>query len=77
MIALRASDSWPSTLRREISQGSARRRAGYLCVDEKEKSASHANDAKLNRGIVLATLSKTLSVTEWQEVRGPDSMQLR
>jgi hypothetical protein len=36
-----------------------------------------ADNAKLNRGIVLATLSRTLSVTEWQEVRGPDSMQLR
>src|SRR5580698_6050276 len=36
MSALRAPESWPSTLRREISQGIARRRAGYLCVDEKE-----------------------------------------
>jgi hypothetical protein len=36
-----------------------------------------ADDAKLNREIVLATLSEALGVTEWKEVRGPDSMQLR
>jgi hypothetical protein len=36
-----------------------------------------ADDAKLNRAIVLATLSEALGVTEWKEVRGPDSMQLR
>lgn len=36
-----------------------------------------ADDAKLNREIVLATLSEALGVTEWQEVHGPDSMQLR
>ena len=36
-----------------------------------------ADDAKLNREIVLATLSEVLGVTEWKEVRGPDSMRLR
>lgn len=32
---------------------------------------------KLNKDVVLQILSKTLGVDEWQEVRGPDSIQLR
>ena|ERR1700722_8092250 len=32
---------------------------------------------KLNKATILRVLSDALSVTEWQEVRGPDSMQLR
>jgi hypothetical protein len=36
-----------------------------------------ADDAKLNREIVLATLSEALGIMEWKEMRGPDSMQLR
>ena len=39
MSALRAPESWPSTLRHEISQGIAWRRGGNLRVDQKEKSA--------------------------------------
>jgi hypothetical protein len=34
-------------------------------------------DAKIDRSVVLSALSDTLGVTEWSEVRGPDSMQLR
>ena len=34
-------------------------------------------DAKLNKTTVVQTLSVVLGVTEWLEVRGPDSMQLR
>jgi hypothetical protein len=36
MSALRAPDSGPLTLRREISQGIARRRDGNLSVDQKK-----------------------------------------
>jgi len=36
-----------------------------------------AHDEELNKSLVLQTLSKILDVTEWSEVRGPDSMQLR
>jgi hypothetical protein len=32
---------------------------------------------KLDKGRVKAILSETLGVTEWIEVRGPDSMQVR
>jgi hypothetical protein len=35
------------------------------------------NDAKIDKSVVLTVLSDTLGVTEWSEVRGPDSMQLR
>lgn len=35
------------------------------------------NDAKIDKSVVLAVLSDTLGVTEWSEVRGPDSMRLR
>jgi len=31
----------------------------------------------LNKTAVLQILSQVLGVTEWEEVRGPDSMQLR
>jgi hypothetical protein len=33
--------------------------------------------APLNKDIVLRLLSEQLGVTEWEEVRGPDSMMLR
>jgi hypothetical protein len=33
--------------------------------------------APLNKGVVLRLLSEQLGVTEWDEVRGPDSMMLR
>jgi adenosylcobinamide amidohydrolase len=36
-----------------------------------------ANDAKLNKQVVLQTLSDVLGVTQWTEVRGPDSIMLR
>ena len=36
-----------------------------------------ADDVLLNKSVVLQTLSSILDVTEWIEVRGPDSMQLR
>jgi len=36
-----------------------------------------SDEAKLNKSVVLRTLSEVLGVTEWLEVRGPDSMQLR
>ena len=39
MGSLRAPESWPLTLRSEISQGIARRSLGNLSVDQKEKSA--------------------------------------
>jgi len=32
---------------------------------------------KLNKAVVLRVLSDALGVTEWQEVKGPDSMKLR
>ena len=32
---------------------------------------------KLNKEVVMRILSDTLGVTEWNEVRGPDSMKLR
>lgn len=32
---------------------------------------------KLNKAVVLRTLSESLGVVDWREVRGPDSMQLR
>jgi hypothetical protein len=32
---------------------------------------------RLNKGVVLAILSEALGVTQWEEVRGPDSIQLR
>lgn len=35
------------------------------------------DSAKLNKSVVLQVLSDTLNVTEWLEVRGPDSMRLR
>jgi len=35
------------------------------------------HDAKIDRSVVLTVLSDALGVTEWSEVRGPDSMQLR
>lgn len=35
------------------------------------------SDAKTDKSVVLTVLSDTLGVTEWSEVRGPDSMQLR
>jgi hypothetical protein len=44
--SLRAPESRPSTLKSEISQGIARRRVGNLSVDQKEKSARPANDAR-------------------------------
>ena len=31
----------------------------------------------LNKNVVLRILSDSLKVTEWREVRGPDSMSLR
>jgi hypothetical protein len=34
-------------------------------------------DSKINKSTVLAVLSDTLGVTEWIEVRGPDSITLR
>jgi hypothetical protein len=33
--------------------------------------------APLNKAVVLRLLSEQLGVTEWEEVRGPDSMMLR
>ena len=33
--------------------------------------------APLNKDVVLRLLSEQLHVTQWEEVRGPDSMQLR
>jgi hypothetical protein len=33
--------------------------------------------AALNKGIALRLLSEQLGVTDWEEVRDPDSMQLR
>jgi hypothetical protein len=36
-----------------------------------------ADDAKLNKQVVLQTLSDVLGVSEWSEVRGPDSIMLR
>lgn len=35
------------------------------------------SDAKIDKSVVLTVLSDTLGVTEWSEVLGPDSMQLR
>jgi hypothetical protein len=35
------------------------------------------DDTTLNKLTVIQTLSDALGVTEWLEVRGPDSMQLR
>jgi hypothetical protein len=35
------------------------------------------NDAKIDKSVILTVLSNALGVTEWSEVRGPDSMQLR
>src|SRR5688500_18251622 len=32
---------------------------------------------RLNKSVVLSVLSNTLGVTQWEEVQGPDSMQLR
>lgn len=32
---------------------------------------------KLNKQVVIQIMSEALGVTEWKEVRGPDSMQLR
>jgi hypothetical protein len=34
-------------------------------------------DSKINKSVVLNVLSHTLGVTEWIEVRGPDSIKLR
>jgi hypothetical protein len=34
-------------------------------------------DSKINKSVVLDVLSETLGVTEWIEVRGPDSIKLR
>ena len=36
-----------------------------------------ADNAKLNKEVVLETLSHTLGVTQWSEVKGPDSIMLR
>jgi len=36
-----------------------------------------SDDTKLNKPFVLRTLSDVLGITEWLEVSGPDSMQLR
>ena len=36
-----------------------------------------ADDAKLNKQVVLQALSDALGITQWTEVRGPDSMVLR
>jgi hypothetical protein len=35
------------------------------------------DDARLDKPSVLAALSDAFAVTEWSEVRGPDSMNLR
>src|SRR6266850_5938789 len=35
------------------------------------------DDENLNKSLVLQTLSEILDVTEWVEVRGPDSILLR
>lgn len=35
------------------------------------------DDTKLNKSTVLRLLADVLGITEWSEVRGPDSMQLR
>jgi hypothetical protein len=34
-------------------------------------------DTKLNKALVIETLSEVFGETQWSEVRGPDSMQLR
>jgi hypothetical protein len=36
-----------------------------------------ADDDRINRAFVFDKLSETFGVTEWREVRGPDSIQLR
>ena len=36
-----------------------------------------ADDAILNKQVVLQALSDALGVTQWSEVQGPDSMVLR
>jgi hypothetical protein len=36
-----------------------------------------SDDTKLEKSVVFQTLSDALGVTEWLEVQGPDSMQLR
>jgi len=38
---------------------------------------SFPESKKLNKAVVEQVLSERLGVTEWVEVRGPDSMQLR
>jgi hypothetical protein len=38
---------------------------------------TYPGSRNLNRRLVETPLSKVLGVTEWEEVRGPDSMQLR
>jgi hypothetical protein len=34
-------------------------------------------DTRIDKSVVLTVLSDALGVTEWSEVEGPDSMQLR
>ncbi len=36
-----------------------------------------ADDTKLNKSNVLEALSDALGITEWLEIQGPDSMELR
>jgi hypothetical protein len=35
------------------------------------------DDSKINKSLVLIVMSEILGVTEWIEVRGPDSIKLR
>jgi hypothetical protein len=35
------------------------------------------DEAQLNKHVVMTVLASELGVTEWSEIRGPDSMQLR
>src|SRR5579871_5252190 len=73
MSSLRAPDSGPLTFRSEISQGTARRHVGNLCLDHKEKSARLAKWRDLSglflvrldrRGLVLAGLGELQRLEE-------------
>jgi hypothetical protein len=40
-------------------------------------NVNHPKDAPLNMSIIKQVLADALGVTEWQEVIGPDSLQLK
>jgi hypothetical protein len=48
-----------------------------FCSGAKGVNVKYPKDSILNKIVIQKTLSKLLGVSEWQEVRGPDSLQLK